>query len=74
MTNEMSYTLVEMLTWQGLGDIINEFRTETLDLVSLSQAAATTMLDRLRVPFTYCWYVSAACIFRASFCRVACYV
>jgi hypothetical protein len=48
MTNEMSYTLVEMMTWQGLGDIINDFRTETL-------GAATTMLDRLRIPYTYCW-------------------
>jgi hypothetical protein len=55
MTNEMSYTLVEMMTWQGLGDIINEFREETLGLLSLNQAAATTVLERLRIPFTYCW-------------------
>ncbi|KFZ19533.1 hypothetical protein V502_03594 [Pseudogymnoascus sp. VKM F-4520 (FW-2644)] len=34
MTNEMSYTLVEMMTWQGLGDIINKFRRETLELPS----------------------------------------
>ena len=55
MTNEMSYTLVDMMTWQGLGDIINKFRKETLDLGLLSQAAATTMLHRLRIPHTYCW-------------------
>ena len=55
LANEMSYTLVEMMTWQGLGDIINKFRSETLDLGILSQAAATTMLDRLRIPYTYCW-------------------
>jgi hypothetical protein len=55
MTNEISYTLVDMMTWQGLGDIINKFRKETLDLAKLSQAAATTMLHRLRIPYTYCW-------------------
>jgi hypothetical protein len=37
MTNEMSYALVEMMTWQGLGDIINKFRKETLGLGELSQ-------------------------------------
>jgi hypothetical protein len=55
MTNEMSYTLVDMMTWQGLGDIINKFRKETLDLGFLAQAAATSMLHRLRIPHTYCW-------------------
>jgi UDP:flavonoid glycosyltransferase YjiC (YdhE family) len=55
MTNELTYTLVDMMTWQGLGDIINKFREETLNLVTLSQAAATTVLHRLRIPYTYCW-------------------
>jgi hypothetical protein len=55
MTNEMTFTLVEMMTWQGLGDLINKFRTETLNLGELTQAAATTMLHRLRIPYTYCW-------------------
>ncbi|TVY87589.1 Sterol 3-beta-glucosyltransferase [Lachnellula willkommii] len=55
VTNEMSYTLVEMMTWQGLGDIINKFRTDTLDLGPLSQASGTTVLHRLRIPYTYCW-------------------
>ncbi|KAF2814137.1 UDP-Glycosyltransferase/glycogen phosphorylase [Mytilinidion resinicola] len=55
MTNEMSYTLVDMMTWQGLGDITNKFRKETLGLGEITQAAATTMLHRLRIPYTYCW-------------------
>jgi hypothetical protein len=55
MTNEMSYTLVDMMTWQGLGDIVNSFRKETLDLDILTQASATSMLHRLRIPYTYCW-------------------
>ncbi|KAJ9612570.1 hypothetical protein H2200_004167 [Cladophialophora chaetospira] len=55
MTNEMSYTIVDMMTWEGLGDLTNKFRKETLGLHMLSQAAATDMLHRLRVPYTYCW-------------------
>ncbi|KAH9211503.1 hypothetical protein DL95DRAFT_341666 [Leptodontidium sp. 2 PMI_412] len=55
MTNEMSYTLVDMMTWQGLGDIINKFRKETLDLGIITQASAVSMLHRLRIPYTYCW-------------------
>jgi hypothetical protein len=54
-TNESSYMIVEMMTWQGLGDIINKFRRETLNLPELSQAAGVTMIERLRVPYTYCW-------------------
>ncbi|RAL67222.1 hypothetical protein DID88_007997 [Monilinia fructigena] len=29
-TNFMSYPLVEMMTWQGLGDLVNNFRVKTL--------------------------------------------
>ncbi|KAL9586204.1 MAG: hypothetical protein Q9212_001075 [Teloschistes hypoglaucus] len=32
ITNFMSYALVEMMTWQGLGDIINRFREKSLGL------------------------------------------
>ncbi|KAK5215722.1 hypothetical protein LTR47_011185 [Exophiala xenobiotica] len=55
ITNEMSYTLVDMMTWEGLGDITNNFRKHTLGLGLLSQAAAVDLLYRLRIPYTYCW-------------------
>lgn len=55
MTNVMSYALVEMMTWQGLGDIINRFREKTLGLGTLSQIAAAGMVNRLKIPYTYCW-------------------
>ncbi|KAK9437780.1 glycosyltransferase family 1 protein [Metarhizium brunneum] len=55
MTNYMTYTLVEMLTWQGLGDVINRFRQKALDLPSLSFIWAPGLLNRLKVPYTYCW-------------------
>ncbi|PFH62446.1 hypothetical protein XA68_13513 [Ophiocordyceps unilateralis] len=55
MTNILTYTLVEMLTWQGLGDVINRFREKALDLPPLSFIFAPGLLTRLKVPYTYCW-------------------
>ncbi|EKG18197.1 UDP-glucuronosyl/UDP-glucosyltransferase [Macrophomina phaseolina MS6] len=55
LTNYMSYALVDMLTWQGLGDIINRFRQRTLHLEAVSSMAAPGMLHRMRIPYTYCW-------------------
>jgi hypothetical protein len=55
MTNELSYTLVDMMTWQGLGDITNKFRNEASGLGELTQAAVNIVLPRLHIPYTYCW-------------------
>ncbi|KAF4121720.1 UDP:flavonoid glycosyltransferase YjiC, YdhE family [Geosmithia morbida] len=55
MTKYLSYTFVEMMTWQGLGDVINRFRTKVLDLSPLSLMWAPGLLNRLRIPYTYCW-------------------
>lgn len=55
MTNYVSYALVEMMTWQGLGDVINRFRSKTLDLEPLSMIWAPGILTRLHIPTTYCW-------------------
>ncbi|KAA8575534.1 hypothetical protein EYC84_004679 [Monilinia fructicola] len=55
MTNFISYCLVEMMTWQGLGDVINRFRERALGLDPISLIWAPGMLSRLRVPYTYCW-------------------
>lgn len=55
MTNFITYALVEMMTWQGLGDIINRFRQKTLGLDDMSVMWAPGVLDRLKVPFSYCW-------------------
>ncbi|KAL8713427.1 MAG: hypothetical protein Q9220_002626 [cf. Caloplaca sp. 1 TL-2023] len=55
MTNFMSYALVEMMTWQGLGDIINRFREKSLGLEPVSLMWAPGMASRLRIPYTYCW-------------------
>ncbi|WPH01443.1 UDP-Glycosyltransferase/glycogen phosphorylase [Acrodontium crateriforme] len=53
--NFMSYPLVEMMTWQGLGDIVNRFRVRTLGLEPVSSLWAPGALYRMRVPYTYLW-------------------
>ncbi|KAH7135162.1 UDP-glucose,sterol transferase [Dendryphion nanum] len=54
-TNFMSYPLVEMMTWQGLGDLINRFRVKSLCLEEVSTLWAPGQLYRLKVPYTYMW-------------------
>ena len=53
--NFMSYSLVELLTWQGLGDIVNKFRENTLKLEPVSSLWAPGALYRMKVPYTYLW-------------------
>ena len=54
-TNYMSYPLVDLMTWQGLGDLINKFRTRTLGLEPISTLWAPGQFARLKVDFTYLW-------------------
>ncbi|KAG8529597.1 uncharacterized protein KY384_006234 [Bacidia gigantensis] len=54
-TNFMSYPLVEMMTWQGLGDLVNRFRVKTLGLEPVSTLWAPGQLYRQKVPYTYMW-------------------
>lgn len=55
LTNYISYAMIELLAWQGLGDIINRFRAKCLGLDPVSMIWAPGMLQRLKVPHTYCW-------------------
>ncbi|KAI4691013.1 uncharacterized protein J4E88_002490 [Alternaria novae-zelandiae] len=55
LTNYISYAMIEALSWQGLGDIINRFRAKCLGLEPVSMMWAPGMLQRLKVPHTYCW-------------------
>lgn len=55
LTNYISYAMIELLSWQGLGDIINQFRAKCLNLDPVSVIWAPGMLQRLEVPHTYCW-------------------
>ncbi|KAL3959862.1 hypothetical protein ACCO45_004979 [Purpureocillium lilacinum] len=49
------YAMVELLLWQGIGDIINRFRAKCLGLDPVSTIWGPGMLQRLKVPHTYCW-------------------
>jgi hypothetical protein len=51
----MSYPLIETMTWQGLGDLINDFRVKTLALDAVSTFWAPYAIYRMHVPFTYLW-------------------
>lgn len=55
ITNYLSYAMIEALSWQGLGDVINRFRARCLGLDPVSLIWAPGMIQRLKVPHTYCW-------------------
>lgn len=54
-TNFISYPLVEIMTWQGLGDLVNDFRVNTLALDPVSTLWAPCATYRMHVPYTYLW-------------------
>ncbi|OGM45051.1 glycosyltransferase family 28 [Aspergillus bombycis] len=55
VANFASYALMEMVIWQGVGDLINAFRRFELGLEQLDVMRAPSLIPRLRVPFTYMW-------------------
>ncbi|KAJ7489441.1 putative sterol glucosyltransferase [Mycena latifolia] len=54
IANYISYGIVEFLTWQGLGDIINKWRG-SIDLEPVPVSEGPSLAETLKVPFTYCW-------------------
>lgn len=52
-----SYAITEMVIWQGLGDLQNKFRRFELGLEPLDAVRAPSLVHRLRIPFTYMWFV-----------------
>lgn len=55
LSNYISYAMIEVLTWQGLGGTINRFRARCLGLDPISLIWAPGLLHRLKIPHTYCW-------------------
>ncbi|UJR32308.1 hypothetical protein I4U23_019772 [Adineta vaga] len=53
--NLYSYDVIEMLTWTGMRDIVNNFRKKTLGLRELHVRQAINVLIDEYVPHTYCW-------------------
>ena len=54
-TNFMSYPLVDLMVWQGLGDLVNRFRTKTLGLDPISTLWAPGQISRTQVAMSYLW-------------------
>ncbi|CAG8102889.1 unnamed protein product [Penicillium olsonii] len=54
LKNYISYDLVNWLTWQGVGDVVNRWRKE-LDLDTVATFEGPHLAEILKVPFTYCW-------------------
>ncbi|KAI0187285.1 sterol glucosyltransferase [Xylaria flabelliformis] len=52
--NFVSFSIVEWMTWQGLGDIINDWR-DSIDLEPVPLTEGPNLAETLKVPFTYCW-------------------
>lgn len=55
IANVFSFAMMELLTWQGLGDLLNKFRTKTLKLDPISPMWGFQLLPRLQVPYSYLW-------------------
>ncbi|KAH8658577.1 hypothetical protein BGZ61DRAFT_465799 [Ilyonectria robusta] len=54
VSNFVSYSMVEWMTWNGLGDVINDWR-KALDLEPVPLSEGPGIIETLRIPFTYCW-------------------
>lgn len=55
LANYLSFGLVNALTWQGLGDVINEFRQESLGLEEVPVTEGPFLAETFKIPYTYCW-------------------
>ncbi|KAH8748650.1 hypothetical protein F5883DRAFT_633690 [Diaporthe sp. PMI_573] len=52
--NWVSFAFVEWMTWQGIGDLINDWR-RTLDLEPVPFTEGPLLAENLCIPTTYCW-------------------
>lgn len=55
VANFVSYAIVDMMVWEGLGDIVNKFRKKTLALDPLDPITAPSLIHRLKIPCSYLW-------------------
>jgi hypothetical protein len=55
MANLLSFGVVEFMMWQGIGDLINRWRSQSLDLESITESDGPKLLEKLAIPHTYCW-------------------
>jgi UDP:flavonoid glycosyltransferase YjiC (YdhE family) len=56
--NFLSYGMMDLLIWGGIGDLVNAFRRETLGLAPVTLVDGAALLEDHEVPFTYLWPAS----------------
>lgn len=54
LANYLSYVMVEVMTWQGLGDVINSWRGR-IGLEPVPNTEGPMLASTLSIPSTYCW-------------------
>jgi hypothetical protein len=59
VANFASYAIVEMMLYEGLGDLLNKFRKRELGLDPLDAIRGPGVAQKLRIPFTYLWWVAS---------------
>ncbi|KAJ5917147.1 hypothetical protein N7466_010701 [Penicillium verhagenii] len=55
VANFVSYAVVDMMVWEGLGDLVNKLRKKILSLDPLDSITAPSLIHRLQIPCTYLW-------------------
>ncbi|CAG8069294.1 unnamed protein product [Penicillium olsonii] len=55
VANFVSYAVVDMMIWEGLGDLVNSWRKKVLALDPLDSITAPSLIHRLQVPYSYLW-------------------
>ncbi|KAE8374927.1 hypothetical protein BDV26DRAFT_30594 [Aspergillus bertholletiae] len=55
VANFASYAVVEVMLWEGLGDLINRLRKREMGLDPLDAIRAPGIAHRLQIPYTYLW-------------------
>jgi UDP:flavonoid glycosyltransferase YjiC (YdhE family) len=55
VANFVSYAIVDMMIWEGLGDIVNKYRRNVLSLDSLDGITAPSLIHKLQIPCSYLW-------------------
>jgi hypothetical protein len=53
--NLLSFGVVEFMVWQGIGDLVNRWRSQSLDLEPITESDGPRLLEKLAIPHTYCW-------------------
>ena len=56
--NFLSYGIVDLMVWAGIGDLVDAFRTETLKLPPIALTDGAALLEDHEVPMTYLWPAS----------------